>query len=99
MEYSYLVVDSYFKHYSHKEVLISFCGPYGGFPKLGVPLGIPIIRTIVYWGLYWGTLIFWKLPYYAQVQCYLDETSSRAAAASGGGNPEVGVYLEDLQKR
>ena len=23
---------------------------YGGFPKLGVP----IIRTIVFWGLYWG---------------------------------------------
>ena len=32
--------------------------PYGGFPKLGVPfLGIPIIRTIVFWGLYWGPLI------------------------------------------
>ena len=30
----------------------------GGFPKLGVPfLGVPIIRTIVYWGLYWGTSI------------------------------------------
>ena len=26
--------------------------------KFGVPfLGVPIIRTIVYWGLYWGTLI------------------------------------------
>ena len=31
---------------------------YRGFPKLGVPfLGVPIIRTIVFWGLYWGTLI------------------------------------------
>ena len=29
-----------------------------GFPKIGVPfLGVPIIRTIVYWGLYWGSLI------------------------------------------
>ena len=31
---------------------------YGGLPKIRVtPLGVPIIRTIVYWGLYWGTLI------------------------------------------
>ena len=31
---------------------------YGGFPKLGVTsLGVPIIRTIVFWGLYWGPLI------------------------------------------
>ena len=28
---------------------------HGGFPKLGVTfLGVPIIRTIVFWGLYWG---------------------------------------------
>ena len=28
---------------------------YGGFLKLGgTILGVPIIRTIVYWGLYWG---------------------------------------------
>ena len=25
---------------------------HGGFPKLGVLFGVPIIRTIVYWGLY-----------------------------------------------
>ena len=29
-----------------------------GFPKTrGTILGVPIIRTIVYWGLYWGPLI------------------------------------------
>ena len=29
-----------------------------GFPKIrGTFLGVPIIRTIVYWGLDWGTLI------------------------------------------
>ena len=29
----------------------------GGFPNLGVPfLGVPIIRTIAFWGLYWGPL-------------------------------------------
>ena len=28
-----------------------------GFPKIrGTPLGVPIIRTIVFWGLYWGPL-------------------------------------------
>ena len=30
----------------------------GGFPKIwGTLLGVPIVRTIVYWGLYWGSLI------------------------------------------
>ena len=30
-------------------------GLLGDFPKLGVPfLGVPIIRTIVFWGLHWG---------------------------------------------
>ena len=30
----------------------------GGFPKIrGTILGVPIIRTIVFWGLYWGPLI------------------------------------------
>ena len=29
-----------------------------GFPKLGVPFwGVPIIRTMVCWGLYWCPLI------------------------------------------
>ena len=29
------------------------------FPKIrGTILGVPIIRTIVFWGLYWGTLIW-----------------------------------------
>ena len=28
------------------------------FPKIrGTILGVPIIRTIVFWGLYWGPLI------------------------------------------
>ena len=29
-----------------------------GFPKIrGTILGVPIIRTIIFWGLYWGPLI------------------------------------------
>ena len=35
-------------------------GPYKKwvFPKIrGTILGVPIIRTIVFWGLYWGSLI------------------------------------------
>ena len=29
-----------------------------GFPKIrGTILGVPIIRTIVFWGLYWGSPI------------------------------------------
>ena len=32
----------------------SFCLIWG-FPKIrGTILGVPIIRTIVFWGLYWG---------------------------------------------
>ena len=31
---------------------------YGGFPKLGVPFwGVPMIRTIVFWGLYCDPLL------------------------------------------
>ena len=29
----------------------------------GTILGVPIIRTIVFWGLYWGPPILRKLPY------------------------------------
>ena len=32
-----------------------------GFPKIrGTFLGVPTIRTIVFWGLYWGPLILGK---------------------------------------
>ena len=36
-----------------------YSNPYiWGFPKIrGTLLGVPIIRTIVVWGLYWGPLI------------------------------------------
>ena len=38
--------------------LLNTCWRFGGFPKLGVPLlGVPIVRTIIFWGLYWGPLI------------------------------------------
>ena len=31
------------------------CNSIGGFPKIRITfLGVPIIRTIVFWGLYWG---------------------------------------------
>ena len=37
---------------------LAFQGGYEGFPKnRGTILGVPIIRTIVFWGLYWGSLI------------------------------------------
>ena len=33
-------------------------GVIWGFPKIrGTILGVPITRTIVFWGLYWGPLI------------------------------------------
>ena len=34
---------------------LSFCKEDKGFPKIWATiLGVPIIRTIVYWGLSWG---------------------------------------------
>ena len=40
-----------------------------GFPKLGgCHIGVPIIRTIVYWGLFWGPPI---LGNYHITFCYL----------------------------
>ena len=37
-----------------------------GFPKIrGTILGVPIRRTIVFWGLYWGPPYFEKVPYCA----------------------------------
>ena len=36
-----------------------YLGAIWVFPKInGTSLGVPIIRTIVYWGLYWATLIW-----------------------------------------
>ena len=57
--------------YAPKLVRLFFCGGKGGrrlavriavftweFPKItGTLLGVPIIRTIVFWSLYWGLLI------------------------------------------
>ena len=35
-----------------------YCKNMWRFPKIrGTSLGVPIIRTIVFWGLYWGPLI------------------------------------------
>ena len=34
-------------------------GDIWGLPQIrGTFLGVPVISTIVYWGLYWGTLIY-----------------------------------------
>ena len=40
-----------------------FYGIYRGFPKLGVHLGVPKIRTIVYLGSILGSPYLGKLPY------------------------------------
>ena len=43
---------------SYSSLLVSQHVPIWGFPKIrGTILGVPIIRTIVFWGLYWGPLI------------------------------------------
>ena len=51
--------------------------PIWGFPKIrGTILGVPIIRSIIYWGLYWGSLYFGKLPYLGILQQVLGESGS-----------------------
>ena len=48
--------DAFF-HHGHHEALKWYRFIWG-FPKIrGTFLGVPRIRTIVYWGLYWGPLI------------------------------------------
>ena len=50
-----------------------------GFPKLGVTfLGVPMIRTIVFWGLYWGPLILGNY----QVHQYVRDEGSWASHSS-----------------
>ena len=45
------------------------------FPKIrGKFLGVPIIRTIVYWGLFWGT------PYFGKLRAGLKLTSYQKSA-------------------
>ena len=41
------------------------------FPKIrGTILGVPIIRTIVFWGLYWGP-VFWESTILCGYCCFL----------------------------
>ena len=39
--------------YIHVRAHSYFCACWG-FPKLGVPVGVPMIRFVVFPGLYWG---------------------------------------------
>ena len=40
-------------------------GSIWGFPKIrGTILGVPITRTIVFWGLHWGPLILGNYMYH-----------------------------------
>ena len=48
-------------------------GSIWGFPKIrGTLLGIPIIRTIVFWGLYWGPDILGNYHMYIYTYVYKD---------------------------
>ena len=42
-----------------------------GFPKItGTLLGVPIIRTIIFWGLYWGSLILGNYHIYTHTHTH-----------------------------
>ena len=58
-----------------------------GFPKFrGTILGVPIIRTIVYWGLYWGTLILGN--YHLARLKHVEDTAALALHALVGPGPQ-----------
>ena len=43
----------------------------GGFPKIeDTILGVPIIRTIVFWGVHWGSLILGNYHIYKDIHVY-----------------------------
>ena len=51
-----------------------------GFPKIrSTILGVPIIRTIVFWGLYWGPLIWETTSLVSEGSC-----GSEGASTSTG---------------
>ena len=59
---------------------------YGGFPKLGgTLLGVPIIRTIVFWGSILGSPYFGKLPY-GHSLCILSQGSHISMWAAMASN-------------
>ena len=56
------------------------------FPKIrGTFLGVPIIRTLVFWGLYWGPLILGNYHFFQKTTaargCEIDLSESTASGA------------------
>ena len=52
-----------------------------GIPKIrGTFLGVPIIRTLVFWGLYWGPPYLGKLPVSHHLQTGLFAVSAKSEA-------------------
>ena len=50
-----------------------------GFPKIrGTISGVPIIRTIVFWGLYWGPLILGNYHVWLSVFPWTERCSLRS---------------------
>ena len=59
---------------------------------MGTFFGVPIIiRTIVFWGVHWGTLMFWKLPYLNMLKVFV-------AGVGGYSQSAVGAELLSEEK-
>ena len=55
--------------------LSSVAGAVWGFPRIrSTILGVPKMRTIVFWGPYWGPL-FWETTVYGTKSLYANDTS------------------------
>ena len=56
-------------------------GSIQGFPKIrDTFLAVPIIRTIIYWGLYWGTLILGNYHTVLTIPIPASATSNRSGS-------------------
>ena len=67
------------------------------FPKIrGTILGVPIIRTIVYWGLYWGALVLGSYHIHPSV-LVLQVSKGKALPKAGQIEASLGLELWELK--
>ena len=75
---------------------------YEGFPKLGIPfLWVPIIRTIVFWGLYWGSLVLgnYHIYIYMYMRCELSGAMSDNIDLTSNPKPYTLCKPPEVNKR
>ena len=70
-----------------------------GFPRMrGTILGVPMIRTIVYWGLYWVPLILgnYRMPQKRRSKCNHTSCTSVNVAFVKRHLPYSGIFVQQF---